>query len=192
MSILFITFFVFVALLFCVFVWSLRKPATRADKSGLTGLLKSTSRTHVNFMPQVRQALSAADHAFLVERSGNKLAKRVQRERKTITLSYLSALQGDFEKLLEEAKLIAVLSPEVVALHEFERIRLSLEFSLRYKWIRARTLFGWAPVPQLCSLGDFVSALTVRIESAMRELAEHAAAAAELASPLDRRGIDSI
>ena len=192
MSPLFLSFFGLIALLFCLFAWSLRKSPKPEDKLNLTSFFEEDSRPHVSFMPQIRQALAAKDSAFLSQRAGSKLAKRLRRERKAIALAYLAALQDDFEELLRHAKLIAVLSPEVVAMHEFERIRLSLEFSLRCRWIHARILFGSAPALQLCSLSDVVSGLTVRIESAMRQLAERAAAAAELASALDGRRIDSI
>jgi hypothetical protein len=44
--------------------------------------------------------------------------------------------------------------------------------------------------PQLCGLSQMVSELAVRMELAMKELGQRAAVAAELASTLDRRGLD--
>jgi hypothetical protein len=184
MSFLFLSFFGFVALLLGFFIWSLRKPSQPQEKISLSAVQESTSRPNINFLPQIRQALGPADTEFLEGKIGRKHARRVRRERKAIVLAYLSALQSDFEKLLRQVTLIAVLSPEVVAMHEFERIRLSLEFSLRCKLIRCRIHLGFAAIPELSSLSDFVSGLTVRIESAMRELAERAATN-NLSSPLN-------
>jgi hypothetical protein len=192
MSLLFISFFGFVALLLGLFLWAIRKPRHTHRKPEISDFFEDAGKPHISSLPQIRQALSAADNAYLESKGGGKLAKRVQRERKTVVLAYLTALQDDFERLLQQAKLVAALSPEVVAMHEFERMRLSLEFSLRCTTIRARILFGAPPVVQLSGLSDVVSGLTVRIESAMRGLAERAAAATEIPSPLDHRSIDSI
>jgi hypothetical protein len=190
LNLLFFSFFGLIALLLVFFIWSLRKPAKPQQKNEPTSVQESTSRPHINFLPQIRQALGPADKKFVDQRAGRRLAKRVHRERRAIALAYLTALQGDFEKLLRQATTIAVLSPKVVPMQEFERIRLTLEFSLRCKLIRARIILGFAPIPELSSLSDVVSSLTVRIESAMRELAERTAT--NLSSPLNRSGIDTI
>jgi protein involved in temperature-dependent protein secretion len=192
MSLLSFFFFAVAGLLLFVFVWSISRPSRGSEKIRGLRPQRNDSRPHVGFMPQIRHALDSTDIDFVVRSAGKPLANRVRRERKRVTLSYLDALQGDFDKLLEQAKLIAVLSPEVVAMHEFERVRLSIEFSLRCRWIRTRLLFGSKPIMELGRLSDVVSGLAVRVEAAMRELAERAAAAAALASPIDRRGIDSI
>jgi hypothetical protein len=49
---------------------------------------------------------------------------------------------------------------------------------------------GFATVPQLDGLSDLVSGLSVRMEAAVKELGERSAAAAELASSINRRGLD--
>jgi hypothetical protein len=85
------------------------------------------------------------------------------------------------------AKIIARLSPEVAALHEFERIRLTAVFAWRYQMIRLQLLAGLMPIPQLDGLSDLVSGLSVRMEAAMKELGERAA---DLTSSLDGRGSD--
>ena len=74
-----------------------------------------------------------------------------------------------------------MLSPELVAVQEFERIRLTATFTFRYGLIRIKLLAGLAPVPQLDGLSCLISGLSVRMETAMKELGERAALAAELA-----------
>jgi hypothetical protein len=74
--------------------------------------------------------------------------------------------------------------------HEVERLRLTAKFAWQYEAIRWKLMAGLTPVPQLDGLSDLVSGLSVRIETAMKELGERAAAAAALASSIDRRGLD--
>jgi hypothetical protein len=89
------------------------------------------------------------------------------------------------------ARAIATLSPELDTIHEFERITLTVKFAWQYQMIRYKLLAGIAPVPQLHGLSDLVSGLSVRIEAVMNELGERAAVAAELASTMNRRGLDA-
>jgi hypothetical protein len=56
--------------------------------------------------------------------------------------------------------------------------------------IRTRLAFGAPSLPQVTALGDRVSRLAVLMETAMNELGERAALAAELASANDRRNVD--
>jgi hypothetical protein len=144
----------------------------------------------VNYLPQIKQALSSADLTFLTNRGTQGLMHRVRRERKQVALGYLEALKTDFERLLRLAKIIAVLSPAVSALHEWERFRLGLTFRWRYEMIRLRLIAGFALTPQLGNLSNLVSGLHVRIETAMQELGERAALATKMASALGRGGMD--
>jgi hypothetical protein len=186
----FLLFLGFVLLLLLVFAWSLRKPKKNAR--AIPEWADSGGRHHVDYMLQVQQALSAADIEFLEKRGGRALANRVRKERKAVALAHLSALREDFDNIQRLAKAIAILSPEVIALEEFERLRLSLGFSWRCLMIHARLILGIAPAHQLSGLGDKLSGLTVQIEAAMRELGERAAIAARLASSLDGRDRNTV
>src|SRR6266704_3212419 len=136
-------------------------------------------------------------HAHSILRSHRPLAprgvqRRIRRERVGIALAYLAALRGDFESLVRMARVIALLSPEVVATREFERLGLIAKFVWRYQMIRWKLLAGFAPMAQLDGLSDLVSGLSVRMEAALNELGERAAAAAELASSMNRRGLGAV
>src|SRR6266513_1126323 len=122
--------------------------------------------------------------------SSREVRRRVRHERRRVALAYLAVLRGGFQSLLRMANVIAALSPEVAAVHEFERLRLTAKFAWQYEMIRWKLLAGFATVPQLDGLSDLVSGLSVRMEAAMKELGERAAAAAELASSINRRGLD--
>lgn len=179
------------ALILLSLLWVLHVPkqlltAGPADSTSF----EERGRRHPTYFPVIRQAMSTSDLGFLAERGSTILLRQTRRRRQRIALSYLADLRGDFERLLRLARVIAVLSPEAQATGEFERLRLTLQFSLRYHTILWALRFGLLLLPQLCELSVMVSRLASRLESAMSELGERAMLAAELASSLQRRGLD--
>ncbi len=185
-------FFGFVAILLLALGWALREPRERRKLQTDPRALEERGQRHLTYLPQIRQALAAEDFDFLSKSASREVRRRVQRERRSVALGYLAALRGDFQSLLRMARVIAALSPEVAAVHEFERVRLTAKFAWRYQMIRWKLLAGLAPVPQLDALSDLVSGLSVRMETAMKELGERAAVAVELASSMNRRGLDVV
>ena len=181
-----------VAALLLLLVWALRAPGKPARIAADVCSFEDTGQRHVTYLPQIRQALAKADYEFLTKRAPGEVQQRVRRERRGVALAYLAAVRGDFQSLLRMARVIAVMSPEVAAVQEFERLRLTAKFAWQFEMIRWKLLVGFAPIPQLAGLSDLVSGLGVRIEAAMKELGERAADAAELASSLNRRGLDVV
>ena len=190
MSLFFYLFSGLIGLLLILFLWSVRSTRRRVPPSTRTGVPDECGGRNMAYLPQIRQALGKTDYEFLSKRASREMVRRVRRERRGVALGYLAALRGDFQSLLRMARVIAALSPEVAAVHEFERLRLTAKFAWQYEMIRWKLLAGFAPVPQLDGLSDLVSGLSVRMETAMKELGERAAAAAELASSMNRRGLD--
>ena len=191
MNLTLILFFGFVALLLLALGWALRKPRNARNLPTDPDALEEGQR-HVDYLPQIRQALAAADYDFLSRRASRGALQRVRRDRRGIALAYLAALRGDFQSLLRMASVIAVLSPEVAAAHEFERLRLTTKFAWQYQMIRWKLMAGFAPLPQLDGLSALVSGLGVRMEAALKELGERAALAAELTSSMNRRGLSAV
>ena len=189
MSFLFALYISLVVLLLLLLGWALRAPRKRRGISVGPATLEETGQCHVTYLPQIRQALAPADFEFLASRASPKLTSRVRKERRRIALTYLSAVQEDFQRLLRLARVIAVLSPEVSTAQEFERLRLGVQFTLRCQMIRIRLLCGIAALSQLSGLSQMVSAFAVRMETAITELGERAALATELTSSLERRGV---
>jgi hypothetical protein len=181
-----------VGLLLFAFIWSQRKPARRTITPRSVKLLEESGRRHVTYLPAIRQALAESDDDFILQHGSRFMLRRFRRERRRVAIAYLAALRGDFQGLLEMARVIAVLSPEVAAVEEFERLRLTVKFRWRFEMIRMELWAGFAPLPQLSGLGNVVSGLSVRMERAVKELGERAAMASALASSLDRRGTDSV
>jgi hypothetical protein len=180
----------FAALLLIVLIWVLVDPRKLAKSEADPLSAEDLDRCHVTYFPQVKQALAADDYAHLASREGSRaLTRRVRKERRKIALAYMACLRGDFLKLWRLARVIASMSPRVGASQELERLRLGLAFSWRYEVLRIKILFGFAPIPELGSLSDVVSRLSIRLETGMKDLGERAALAAKLASSLDGRGL---
>lgn len=190
MSLYFYLFFAVVGLFLLLFAWSMRKGRKPGSLPADAGNTEEYGRGHVAHLPQVRQALAVADFEYLSLKAPRTLARRVRQERRRVALAFLSAVREDFQGLLRLAKIIAVLSPEVAAVQEFERLRLTIKFAWRYELLRMQLRAGLAPLPRLDALSDFVSSISVRMETAMKELGERAALAAELASSLHGSGGD--
>jgi hypothetical protein len=181
-----------VAILIGLLFWALRAPR-HSNPAGRAGLepIEEAARQHATYFGVIRQAMSEQDLKLLAMRGPVRLVRRAHKERQRIALLYLADLRADFERLLRLSRVIAVLSPEVAASHEFERLRLTIRFSWRYQMVLLGLYAGLLLLPQLSGLSQIVSELAFRIESAMKDLGERAAIAAELASTLNSGGLDA-
>jgi hypothetical protein len=179
-------------LLLALLALVLRAPRRLANPDDDLAWKEELGRSHVTYFPQVRQAIDAEDFAFLASRGLPKLTNRVRKERRRIALAYLACIRVDFLKLWRLARVIASMSPQVGAAQEFARLGLGLAFSLRYQVIRIKFFFGIASLPELGSLSEVVSRLSIRLETAMKNLGESAALASKLTSSLHNgRGLDT-
>ena len=192
MSFALFAFGALVGLLLLLLVWALLDVRRDARYTPPLETLGDSGRTHVNFLPQMRRALEREDEEFLARVGLNSLRGRVIRERRRVALSYLAALRQDFDELGNTAKAIAALSPEIGVAQEFARLRLRIGFLWRYRIIWISLRLGFAPLPQISRLSNFLSGYSVRLEKAMKELGERAAMVAELASSPDRRRIHPV
>lgn len=181
-----------VALVVLLLVWALRGPRQTGKAALDLSCLEESGWRHATLYPSIRQALGTADMEFLTSHSSKELARRVRAERRQIALSYLKFLRMDFEKLVEVARVIARLSPEVAGAQELERAWLRAGFLWRYRMIWLSLQAGLTPLPQLNDLSNLLSGYSVRLEEAMRQLGERAALIAEMASAPDRRRINPI
>ncbi|MGC2528929.1 MAG: hypothetical protein WA639_14355 [Candidatus Acidiferrum sp.] len=119
------------------------------------------------------------------------MARRVRGDRRRIALTYLSCLRGDFLRLWRLARVVASMSPQVGLGQEFARFRMGLVFSVRYEMVRVKFLLGFSALPELGSLSEVVSRLSIRVEATMKDLGERAALAAKLTSSFDGRDLNT-
>lgn len=191
-----LTFYFFlavVAILLGLFVWLLRSPRRHAPSAeGTSAILQSLQGSPVSHLPQIRRALAPADFEFASKKISREALRRIRRERRQVALAYLSALRAEMDQLLLTARVIASLSPEVVAGQELQRVLLTVNFLRRYQLIRLSVWAGFAPLPQLSALSDLISGYSVRLEEAMKEMGERAALVAEMVSAPDRRRIHPV
>ena len=154
-----------------------RRPNTKISQDDL-----ETPGKNATYLSQIQQALDEQDFEFLRSSGPARLSRTVRKERAKVVLDYLTALHTDFQRMLRLARVIAVLSPEVAPAQEWERLRLSVSFTLKLEVTRLRVRFGWVALPQLQRVNRVVSGFAIRLEHAMTEMGERAALAAEMAS----------
>lgn len=174
-------------LLVLLLIVLLRDPERELESDSNFG--EEAARRHATFLPQIRQALAPEDFAFLTSRGSQRVAHKIRKERRRIALVYLLHLRADFARLWKLARVIATMSSHVGVMREFARLRLGLGFYVRYEWIRLQLICGFEPIPEMGAVSEVVSNLAVRLETAMSNLGERAALAADLASGLDRSGL---
>lgn len=189
MNVFFYLFIALIGFFVFLFVWSLRNPKRSLTRSPGKNFAENCGQSAVAHLPQIRQALARMDGEFVAEKVPRRVLRRMQKERRRVALDYLSALRMDFDGLLRTARVIAALSPEVAAVQELERLRLTVNFLWRYRLARMRVWTGFAPLPQIDGLSNLLSGFSVRLETIMKELGERAALVAEMASSPDRRSI---
>lgn len=182
--------FGFVAVLIFLLVWSLRPARKRGDVVAPESLcIERADPRCATHYPIVLRAVSPRDIAYIAERALPGVARRVRRERRRVVFLYLEELRQEFERLLQLARVISALSPEVAAGLELQQVHLSMQFMWRYRLVRAGLHSGLVLLPQLNGISQMAGSLAHQLEKAMRELGERAALAAEVASSLDRGGV---
>src|SRR5262245_17062641 len=176
----FIVAAVFALALAVLLLWSLR--GTQKLRRGRHGLaVLDSAPQHLCNMGPIRRSQDPSDFDYAVERGGKELGKRLRRERRSVALLYLESLRSDFEQLLRIARVVALLSPEISSSYEYERLRLSVLFRLRFAVVKLRFMLCDPAMPQMTSLGEMVTSLAIRMDAAMEILGERAVLAANVA-----------
>jgi hypothetical protein len=116
------------------------------------------------------------------------LRQRIRTERTQIAIRYLNRLESDYETLLEASRILAVMSPEVVAMQEFERLCLSVRFAKNCFLVRIRLRAGLAPWKGFARISDMATTMSFRMESATSQIGLQAALAGDRPSFMDERG----
>ena len=175
MSALIVMFGVLVAALLGVLLWSSgRKPRPEHSEPVQDSFFPLPCQ-HVANLPQIRQAIERADLEYLKTRVSPATANRLRRDRRRIVLAYLNGLREDFDCVVEATTRVAAFSPEVEAKHEFQRLRIAIEFKARYMLLRIKFGIGVPGFSGLGRLAGMVSSLAVELERAMNEVAAGAA-----------------
>lgn len=155
----------FVLWLLIVLVWA-GKPRRRAALSAEDTLAILSGATHVSHLSPILQALRPEDAEFLERMGRPELAAQLVAQRKQVGLLYLQSLQNEFECLLAASRTLAVMSPQLMPMEEFERLKLSVRFELLCGYMRFRLKFGQSPQTEFSKLSEMAGRITTALERA--------------------------
>lgn len=171
MTVSLLLFFVLAVVLILLLAWALRPP----PKTILTpeeALEALGAERHYARLPQILQALRKDDTEYLRQRGRPELLAQLRTERKRIALDYLNYLEEEFQVLLECARILATLAPELTATGEFERFRKSTRFVLCCRYLRWRLRLGLQPWGAFGVLSDMAGDMTLQLEATTARMAE--------------------
>jgi len=187
MNLMLLSFIVAAILLVGLLLWALRPAGVKFNSAEAVFEALSAPR-HYYRLPQILQALQEKDTEFLIERGQPGLCARVRAERRGIALKFVDLMEQDYQLLLGASRMLAAMTPEVVAADEWQRFRLSVRFAWDCRLLRMRLRAGLRPWNGFAQLSERASHLSYRLEVATTQIGERAALATELPSLLDKRG----
>lgn len=171
-------FVLFAVLLIGLLAWALR-PQKRWNNPGQDIFELLSQPRHCSHMPHILHALQPEDTDFLQEGGKRALMHEVRLRRRQIALSYLDQLQEEFEMLLGVSRALAVMAPEVIAIQEVKRWKLSAGFALNCALLRLRLRFGMQSLDGFELLWRMATEMVRSLEAATNRIAESAVQAAE-------------
>lgn len=175
-------FVLFGVLLIALLAWALRprKRWTNRDQDIFELLSQPRHCTH---LPHILRALQPEDTDFLQADGKARLMRAVRQRRRQIALQYLDQLQEEFEMLLEISRALAVMAPEVIAMQEMERWKLSAEFALNCTLSRIRIRLGLRPMVGFDLLSEMATGMARDLEATTTRIMEVTVRGAEFPGP---------
>ena len=125
-------------------------------------------------VPYFLQVMQPEDTEFLRESGNAAIMHSLRLQRRRIALNYLDQLQEEFETLLEISRAMAVMAPQVIAVEELERWKLSLLFALNCSVLRVRLRLGLRPVVGFTAISSMATRIVRHLEVATTRIAEEA------------------
>jgi hypothetical protein len=171
MSIPVILLVLFAILLVGLLAWASRPPA-RGSRPTLDVFDALCQSRHSSRMPHILQALQPQDTEYLRSVGQAALMAIIRRQRRSIALNYLQQLQEEFEMLLEISRVLAVMSPEVIAMEEMERWKLSLAFAANCAFLKWKLRLGLQPFSGFTLLSNMATSFARHLEAATARIAE--------------------
>jgi hypothetical protein len=153
-------------------LWWAGKPRRLASLPVEDTLQILSSSMHTSHLSPILQALRQEDAEFLMSRGQAELAGRLLKQRKRIGLMYLQALQNEFECLLAASRTLAMMSPHLIPMEEFERLKLSIRFELLCRYMRFRLKLGLTPWGGFDVLSEMAGRIAMALERAAASAAE--------------------
>jgi hypothetical protein len=161
--------------------WAIRPPTRIRLTTDQAFQVLSTER-HYSYLPQILKALDEGDVEYLRAAGHREIVQRLRVERKRVALQFLDCLQEDYEALLEVSRAMALLAPKLVAIQEFERLKLSVWFAVNCRYLRWRLKLGLAPWIRFGVLSEMAAGMSRQLEVATSRIAENSLLGSEFAS----------
>jgi hypothetical protein len=182
MSLPIILLVLFALVLVGLLAWALHPPehGSRPELDAFEALRQSR---HSSRMSHILQALQPQDTEYLRTVGQVALMQAIRRQRRVIALNYLQQLQEEFELLLEISRVLAVMSPELIAMEEMERWKLSLAFAANCAFLKWKLRLGLQPFSGFTLLSNMATSFARRLEAATARIAEAAVRSAESSAP---------
>ena len=130
---------------------------------------------HCRYFPQVRQALSPADEAYLSGRAASGVLQEWRVARRRVMREFLTGLYDDFARLNQMARAVSRLAPQLDSLHEAQLFWLGLRFQLVYRLALLELNLGKRPVDAFLRLAAMIGGLGSTLERAASALSEDSA-----------------
>jgi hypothetical protein len=121
---------------------------------------------HCRFFPQVRQAMSPEDAAYIASRASVSVRRHWEKCRRRAGRLYLSGLREDFARLNRLSRALALRAPRVRAHQEAELLWLNLRFQFLYGVVLFRILLGQPAAEELGHIASLIGGLGSRLEQA--------------------------
>lgn len=183
MSLPVISLVLFAILLVGLLSWALR-PSARGPRSPLDAFEALQQSRHSSRMSHILQALQPQDTDYLRGAGQEAMMHAIRRQRRVIAVSYLQQLREEFDLLLEISRVLAVMSPELMAMEEMERWKLSLSFAANCAFLKWKLRLGLEPFSDFTLLSNMATSFAHRLEAATSHIAESAVRSAQSSNPL--------
>ena len=161
-------------------IWLLRPPSQfRAALSPRTGGERAASAldilaaNHCRYFPQLRQAFSNHDDAYLRGKASPAALRAWRKARRRAMRNFLAGLYNDFAQLNRTARAVARMAPHLDRLREAELFWLGLRFRLVYRVAVMELTLGVRPAQQVLQLAEMIGGLGSALERLTSALAEN-------------------
>jgi hypothetical protein len=121
---------------------------------------------HCQFFPQMQQALSAENDAFLSSRASRALRARWRAARRRAARLFLAGLREDIARLNRLARTLARMSPKLTARQEAGLLWLNVRFQMVYGLALVQIALGRPAAAALRELAGLVAGFGGRLQQA--------------------------
>jgi hypothetical protein len=155
-----------------ILVWLIFSPRAAQSTPSIESLdIEKLLPLHCRHFPQISPILRDEDREFMARNAPKQLEKLWHAQRRKILREYLRSLADDFVRLERLARLASTLSPELKKTHQWEWLRLGLQFRFLYRVLSIRIALGSVTPKELTKLTNLITGLAGELEARMSQIA---------------------